>query len=53
VAQAAEIAGFRSDLHLRRAWNGQWGGSPRDAQKTAIARQRITGRAEIPIIQAR
>ena len=53
VAQAAEIAGFRSDLHLRRAWNGQWGGSPRDAQKTAVARQRIIGRSEIPISQVR
>jgi len=37
VANAAEIAGFRSDLHLRRAWNREWGGSPRDAQKTATA----------------
>jgi transcriptional regulator GlxA family with amidase domain len=32
VMQAAEVAGFRSTLHLRRAWNRQWGGSPRDAQ---------------------
>jgi transcriptional regulator GlxA family with amidase domain len=38
VAHAAEVAGFRSDLHLRRAWSRQWGGSPRDAQKAAIAR---------------
>jgi transcriptional regulator GlxA family with amidase domain len=53
VTQAAEIAGFRSDLHLRRAWNGQWGGSPRDAQKTAIARQRIIGRSNMQILQAR
>jgi transcriptional regulator GlxA family with amidase domain len=31
VTQAAEVAGFRSGLHLRRAWSRQWGGSPRDA----------------------
>jgi transcriptional regulator GlxA family with amidase domain len=31
VGRAAEIAGFRSGLHLRRAWARQWGGSPRDA----------------------
>jgi transcriptional regulator GlxA family with amidase domain len=35
VAHAAEVAGFRSDLHLRRAWTRQWGGSPRDAQQKA------------------
>jgi transcriptional regulator GlxA family with amidase domain len=29
VTRAAEVAGFRSGLHLRRAWNRQWGGSPR------------------------
>lgn len=29
VTRAAEEAGFRSGLHLRRAWNRQWGGSPR------------------------
>jgi transcriptional regulator GlxA family with amidase domain len=28
VTRAAETAGFRSGLHLRRAWNRQWGGSP-------------------------
>jgi transcriptional regulator GlxA family with amidase domain len=33
VAHAAEISGFRSSLNLRRAWNRQWGGSPRDAQR--------------------
>ena len=53
VTQAAEIAGFRSDLHLRRAWSRQWGGSPRDAQKTAIARQRITGNSNMPVLQVR
>lgn len=31
VTRAAEVAGFRSGLHLRRAWSRQWGGSPRDA----------------------
>jgi transcriptional regulator GlxA family with amidase domain len=33
VTRAAEVAGFRSDLHLRRAWSRQWGGSPRDAER--------------------
>jgi transcriptional regulator GlxA family with amidase domain len=31
VTHAAEVAGFRSGLQLRRAWSRQWGGSPRDA----------------------
>ena len=31
VTRAAEAAGFRSGLQLRRAWSRQWGGSPRDA----------------------
>ena len=31
VTRAAEVAGFRSDLQMRRAWNKHWGGSPRDA----------------------
>jgi transcriptional regulator GlxA family with amidase domain len=31
VTRAAEVAGFRSGLQLRRAWSRQWGGSPRDA----------------------
>jgi transcriptional regulator GlxA family with amidase domain len=49
VAQASEFAGFRSDLHLRRAWNRQWGGSPRDAQKMAILLHRAeTGHARSP-----
>lgn len=30
VTVAAESAGFRSGLHLRRAWKRRWGGSPRD-----------------------
>lgn len=33
VARAAEVAGFRSALQLRRAWSRQWGGSPRDAAR--------------------
>lgn len=35
VTNAAEAAGFRSGLHLRRAWNRKWGGSPRDALMAA------------------
>jgi transcriptional regulator GlxA family with amidase domain len=34
VTRAAEMAGFRSDLQMRRAWKRQWGGSPRDVLKT-------------------
>lgn len=30
VTRAAEMAGFRSDLQMRRAWTKHWGGSPRD-----------------------
>jgi len=37
VTRAAEVAGFRSGLHLRRAWNRQWGGSPRDAERRQVA----------------
>jgi transcriptional regulator GlxA family with amidase domain len=33
VTHAAEVAGFRSGLQLRRAWSTQWGGSPRDASR--------------------
>ena len=35
VTLAAESAGFRSDLQMRRAWSRQWGGTPRDALKDA------------------
>jgi transcriptional regulator GlxA family with amidase domain len=35
VSRAAEVAGFRSALQLRRAWSRQWGGSPRDAGREA------------------
>jgi transcriptional regulator GlxA family with amidase domain len=41
VMHAAEVAGFRSGLQLRRAWNRQWGGSPRDAARTAHAAGRM------------
>jgi len=33
VTRAAEVAGFRSSLQMRRAWSRQWGGSPRDVLK--------------------
>jgi transcriptional regulator GlxA family with amidase domain len=33
VTRAAEVAGFRSDLQMRRAWSKHWGGSPRDASR--------------------
>ena len=33
VTRAAELAGFRSSLQMRRAWSRQWGGSPRDVLK--------------------
>jgi transcriptional regulator GlxA family with amidase domain len=35
VTRAAEVAGFRSGLQLRRAWQRQWGGSPRDVAREA------------------
>jgi transcriptional regulator GlxA family with amidase domain len=35
VTRAAAMAGFGSDLQLRRAWSRQWGGSPRDAARAA------------------
>ena len=33
VTRAAEVAGFRSGIQMRRAWSRQWGGSPRDVLK--------------------
>ena len=39
VAHAAEAAGFRSGLQLRRAWTRQWGGSPRDAGREVVQRR--------------
>ena len=35
VSHAAEAAGFRSGLQLRRAWSRHWGGSPRDAARAS------------------
>ena len=35
VTRAADVAGFRSALQLRRTWRRQWGGSPRDASRAA------------------
>ncbi|MEO5817891.1 MAG: helix-turn-helix domain-containing protein [Gemmatimonadaceae bacterium] len=40
VTRAAEVAGFRSGLQLRRAWGRQWGGSPRDAVRAAAGNPR-------------
>ncbi|MEO8334541.1 MAG: helix-turn-helix domain-containing protein [bacterium] len=40
VTRAAEVAGFRSGLQLRRAWSRQWGGSPRDAVRAASSSSR-------------
>jgi transcriptional regulator GlxA family with amidase domain len=37
VTRAAEVAGFRSALQMRRAWTRQWGGSPRDVRKPSLA----------------
>ncbi|MGE5758818.1 MAG: GlxA family transcriptional regulator [Gemmatimonadota bacterium] len=37
VKRAADVAGFRSALQLRRAWNRQWGGSPRDVARAAVS----------------
>jgi len=37
VTRAAAVAGFVSDVQLRRAWSRQWGGSPRDAARAAGA----------------
>lgn len=38
VSRAAEMAGFRSGLQLRRAWSRQWGGSPRDLTRRQSGR---------------
>ncbi len=54
VTRAAAMAGFGSDLQLRRAWSRQWGGSPRDAARAAssgaaaalgsgVTRSRVSG----------
>jgi transcriptional regulator GlxA family with amidase domain len=41
VTHAAEAAGFRSTLQLRRAWARQWGGSPRDAARAADSGRKL------------
>jgi transcriptional regulator GlxA family with amidase domain len=47
VTRAAQTAGFRSDLQLRRAWSRQWGGSPRDSARAAspAPRRRRSGQS--------
>jgi transcriptional regulator GlxA family with amidase domain len=50
VTGAAEVAGFRSALQLRRAWRHQWGGSPSDVARAVEpvappSRSRLLGRA--------
>ena len=45
VTRAAEVAGFRSCLHLRRAWSRKWGGSPRDAVVLHAAEAVLKGAA--------
>jgi transcriptional regulator GlxA family with amidase domain len=39
IGRAAEEAGFRSALHMRRAWLKRWGGAPRDARQSAADRR--------------
>jgi transcriptional regulator GlxA family with amidase domain len=50
VTEAADVAGFRSGLQMRRAWKQQWGGSPRDVGRVAelplaVARRPVIARA--------
>jgi transcriptional regulator GlxA family with amidase domain len=35
VTRAAEVAGFRSGLQMRRAWSRHWGGTPSDVLRQA------------------
>jgi transcriptional regulator GlxA family with amidase domain len=42
VTRAAEVAGFRSQLQLRRAWSRHWGGSPRDVLKIQATGPKIS-----------
>jgi transcriptional regulator GlxA family with amidase domain len=44
VTRAADVAGFRSTLQLRRTWRRHWGGSPRDAWRAAGADERASSR---------
>jgi transcriptional regulator GlxA family with amidase domain len=43
VTHAAEQAGFRSTLQLRRTWRRQWGGTPRDAARAALSHESREG----------
>ncbi|HET7603162.1 MAG TPA: helix-turn-helix domain-containing protein [Gemmatimonadales bacterium] len=47
VTRAAAVAGFRSDLQMRRAWSRQWGGSPRDVLR-ALRPQPVRARCVAP-----
>ena len=49
VTRAAAVAGFGSDLQLRRAWSRQWGGSPRDVARERRERSAVGHRATRPI----
>jgi transcriptional regulator GlxA family with amidase domain len=40
VTRAAELAGFRSGVQMRRAWSRQRGGSPRDVLQADRRRPR-------------
>jgi transcriptional regulator GlxA family with amidase domain len=43
VTGAAEAAGFRSSVQLRRAWRRHWGGSPRDTARLADGAALVPG----------
>jgi transcriptional regulator GlxA family with amidase domain len=51
VTRAAELAGFRTALQMRRAWGKEWGGSPRDVMKTDA--RPTTSRRAIRRVQSR
>jgi len=53
VTRAAEVAGFRSALQLRRAWKGQWGGSPRDVARAVEPVARTARARRFPTLHAR
>ncbi len=37
VTRAAEVAGFRSGIQMRRAWSRHWGGTPSDVLKRTVS----------------
>jgi transcriptional regulator GlxA family with amidase domain len=37
VTRAAEVAGFRSGLQMRRAWSRHWGGTPSDVLRRDVS----------------